>query len=84
MVLDVTGELSASTINGIGNVTEYSQSVSASLAAITANVGSGVGVSITNLNSFSSSTLGRLDNIESFSSSVETKLTEIGVVSGSV
>ena len=82
--LDVTGEISASTINGIGNVTAYSQSVSASLAEITANVGSGVGVSITNLNSFSSSTLGRLDNIESFSSSVETKLTEIGVVSGSL
>jgi uncharacterized coiled-coil protein SlyX len=82
--LDVTGEISASTINGIGNVTAYSQSVSASLAAIVANVGSGVGISITNLNSFSSSTLGRLDNIESFSSSVNTKMTEIGVVSGSL
>jgi uncharacterized coiled-coil protein SlyX len=62
----------------------YSGSVSASIAEVVANVGTGVGVSITNLNSFSSSTLGRLTNIESFSSSVETKLTEIGVVSGSL
>jgi uncharacterized coiled-coil protein SlyX len=87
--LNVTGPISASagfsgSIEGIGNVTAYSQSVSASLASITANVGAGVGVSITNLNSFSSSTLGRLSNIELFSSSVETKLTEIGVVSGSL
>jgi hypothetical protein len=73
--LDVTGPISASagfsgSIAGIGNVTAYSSSVSASLAAIVANVGSGVGVSIDNLNSFSSSVL--------------TQLTEIGVVSGSL
>jgi uncharacterized coiled-coil protein SlyX len=82
--LTVDGTISGSSIVGLGNATEYSQSVSASLASITANVGAGVGVSITNLNAFSSSTLGRLDNIELFSSSVETKLTEIGVVSGSL
>jgi uncharacterized coiled-coil protein SlyX len=87
--LEVTGPISSSagfsgSIEGIGNVTAYSSSVSASLAAIVANVGSGVGVSIENLNSFSSSTLGRLTNIELFSSSVETKLIEIGVVSGSL
>ena len=82
--LTVGGDISGSTINGLGNATAFSQSVSASIAAVVANVGSGVGISITNLNSFSSSTLGRLSNIESFSSSVETKLTEIGVVSGSL
>ncbi len=58
--LDVTGPISASagfsgSIDGIGNVTAYSSSVSASLAAIVANVGSGVGVSIDNLNSFTQS-----------------------------
>jgi uncharacterized coiled-coil protein SlyX/uncharacterized protein YoxC len=58
--LNVTGAISASagfsgSIAGIGNVTAYSASVSASLAEITANVGSGVGVSITNLNSFTQS-----------------------------
>ena len=39
--LDVTGELSASTINGIGNVTEFSSSVSASIASINNNLGGG-------------------------------------------
>jgi acyl-coenzyme A thioesterase PaaI-like protein len=68
----------------VNGFTDYSGSVSASLAAITANVGAGVGVSITNLNSFSASTLSRLTSIESFSSSVLTQLTEIGVVSGSL
>ena len=72
------------TISSTTGFDTYSGSVSASFASVIANVGSGVGVSITNLNSFSSSTLGRLSNIELFSSSVETKLTEIGVVSGSL
>jgi acyl-coenzyme A thioesterase PaaI-like protein len=72
------------TISSTTGFDTYSGSVSASFAEVIANVGSGVGVSITNLNSFSSSTLGRLSNIELFSSSVETKLTEIGVVSGSL
>jgi hypothetical protein len=66
------------------NFASFSGSVSASIAEVVANVGTGVGTSITNLNSFTSSALDRLSNIESFSSSVETKLTEIGVVSGSL
>jgi uncharacterized coiled-coil protein SlyX len=72
------------TISNTTGYSDFSGSISASFAEVIANVGSGVGVSITNLNSFSSSTLGRLTNIESFSSSVETRLTEIGVVSGSL
>jgi hypothetical protein len=76
--LNVTGPISASagfsgSIAGIGNVTAYSQSVSASLAEITANVGSGVGVSITNLNSFTSS----------IDTTIKTKLDADGVISGS-
>ena len=63
---------------------DFSGSISASLQALSASVGSGAGVSIANLNSFSASALGRLSNIESFSSSVETKLGEIAVVSGSL
>jgi uncharacterized coiled-coil protein SlyX len=81
------GVVSGSSQITISNTTGYSDfsgSISASFAEVIANVGSGVGVSITNLNSFSSSTLGRLSNIELFSSSVETKLIEIGVVSGSL
>jgi hypothetical protein len=58
--LDVTGSISSSagfsgSIAGIGNVSEYSASVSASIAALSSSVGSGAGVSITNLNAFTES-----------------------------
>jgi acyl-coenzyme A thioesterase PaaI-like protein len=87
--LDVTGPISASagfsgSIAGIGNVTAYSSSVSASLAAIVANVGSGVGVSIDNLNLFSGSQLTQNGTLATYTASVDTRLTEIGVVSGSL
>jgi uncharacterized coiled-coil protein SlyX len=82
--LTVGGDISGSTINGLGNATEYSQSVSASLASITANVGAGVGVSITNLNSFTSSQLTQNSDLATYTASVETRLTEIGTVSGSL
>ena len=87
--LNVTGPISASagfsgSIEGIGNVSAYSSSVSASLASIVANVGSGVGVSIANLNSFSSSQLTQNSTLATYTGSVETRLTEVGVVSGSL
>jgi hypothetical protein len=67
--VDFEGNISASTISGLGDVSVFKTTMQASTAS---------------LNSFSSSTLDRLSNIESFSSSVETKLIEIGVVSGSL
>jgi len=87
--LNVTGPISASagfsgSIEGIGNVTAYSSSVSASLAAIVANVGSGVGVSIDNLNLFSGSQLTQNSTLATYTGSVDTRFTEIGVVSGSL
>ena len=82
--LTVGGDISGSTINGLGNATAYSQSVSASFASVIANVGSGVGVSITNLNSFSSSQLTQNSTLATYTGSVETRLTEVGVVSGSL
>jgi uncharacterized coiled-coil protein SlyX len=87
--LEVQGTISGTTISGssiagLGNATEYSQSVSASLASITANVGAGVGVSITNLNSFTSSQLTQNSDLATYTASVETRLTEIGTVSGSL
>ena len=57
-------------INLEGNIQPFSASVSSSIAALSASVGGGAGVSITNLNTFSGSVL--------------TRLTEIGVVSGSL
>jgi hypothetical protein len=52
----------------------FSGSVSASFAAVIANVGSGVGVSITNLNAFSASTLTRLGNLEATGSDHENRI----------
>jgi uncharacterized coiled-coil protein SlyX len=66
------------------NFASFSGSVSASIAAVVANVGSGVGVSITNLNSFTSSQLTQNSDLATYTASVETRLTEIGVVSGSL
>ena len=57
-------------INLEGNIQPFSASVSSSIAALSASVGGGAGVSITTLNTFSGSVL--------------TRLTEIGVVSGSL
>ena len=72
------------TISSTTGFTDYSGSVSSSLASIVANVGSGVGVSITNLNSFTSSTLGRLTNIETTSASVNTSVTALNSSSASL
>ena len=72
------------TITSTTGFDTYSGSVSASFAEVIANVGSGVGVSITNLNSFSSSTLGRLTNIESTSASVNTSVAALNVTSTSL
>jgi hypothetical protein len=86
--LNVTGPISSSagfsgSIEGIGNVSEYSSSVSASLASIVANVGSGVGVSIENLNAFSSSALDRLSQLETNSGSQASQLSNLESFSGS-
>jgi acyl-coenzyme A thioesterase PaaI-like protein len=80
-VVSGSSQITISNTTGYG---DFSGSISSSIAALSASVGSGAGISITNLNSFSSSTLVRLSNIESFSSSAETRFTEIGVVSGSL
>jgi hypothetical protein len=64
--------------------TDFSGSISASIAAVVANVGSGVGVSITNLNSFTSSQESKNSTLATYTGSVDTKFTEIGVVSGSL
>jgi hypothetical protein len=67
-----------------GNISNFSSSVSASIAEVVANVGSGVGVSITNLNTFSGSTLVSLDALNSFSSSQLEQNIALATVSGSL
>lgn len=72
------------TISDTTGYNTFSGSISASLAEIVANVGAGVGVSITNLNSFTSSQITKNSTLATYTGSVETRLTEIGVVSGSL
>ena len=67
-----------------GNISNFSSSVSASIAEVVANVGSGVGVSITNLNTFSGSTLVSLDALNSFSSSQLEQNTALATITGSL
>ena len=95
----VTGSLSVGTLNATNGVvsgssqivisdttgyTDFSGSISASIASVVANVGSGVGVSITNLNLFTSSQETQNSTLATYTGSVETRLTEVGVVSGSL
>ena len=95
----VTGSLSVGTLNATNgvvsgssqidvtqttNFSSFSGSVSASIAEVVANVGSGVGVSITNLNSFTSSQETQNSTLATYTGSVETRFIEVGVVSGSL
>lgn len=95
----VTGSLTVGTLNATNGIVSgssqitisdttgygvFSGSISASIAEVVANVGTGVGVSITNLNSFTSSQLTQNSDLATYTASVETRLTEIGVVSGSL
>jgi uncharacterized coiled-coil protein SlyX/type II secretory pathway component PulJ len=86
--LEVQGTISGTTISGssiagLGNATEFSQSVSASIASVVANVGSGVGVSITNLNSFTSSQESKNSTLETYTASVDNRLGQLETNSGS-
>jgi uncharacterized coiled-coil protein SlyX len=86
--LEVQGTISGTTISGssiagLGNATEFSQSVSASIASVVANVGSGVGVSITNLNSFTSSQESKDSTLATYTASVDNRLGQLETNSGS-
>jgi len=74
--LYVDGEISSSTINGIGNVTDFSASVSASLAAINNNLGAGgdLGTRVSNLETISSSYLAFTQSYYSDSASFDTRI----------
>jgi hypothetical protein len=65
------------------NFTSFSGSVSASIAEVVSNVGSGVGTSITNLNSFTSSQLTQNSDLGTYTGSVETRLNDLASFTGS-
>jgi hypothetical protein len=74
--LDVTGEISSSTITGIGNVTLYSQSVDSRVATLETSLGGGgsIGTRVGNLESISASYLEFTQSYYSDSSSFDTRI----------
>jgi hypothetical protein len=67
------------------NFSSYSSSVSSSISALSASVGSGnVGVSITNLNSFSASQLVKDTTLAAYTASVDTKFTTLQAYTASI
>jgi len=74
--LDVTGEISSSTISGIGNVTLYSQSVDSRLDTIESSIGGGgsLGTRVANLETISASYLAFTQSYYTDSSSFDTRI----------
>jgi len=67
----IDGDISSSTVSGIGNVTTYSASVDSKISSLINRTGS-VDTSITALNSFTSSQLSINSRYNSFTSSINT------------
>jgi len=74
--LDVTGEISSSTITGIGNVTLYSQSVDSRVATLETSLGGGgsVGTRVANLETISASYLAFTQSYYTDSASFDTRI----------
>jgi len=84
--LDVIGEISASTINGIGNVASFSQSLDSRLDTIEASLGGGgsIGTRVAALESFSSSQETKDATLATYTGSVDTKFVEVGASTASL
>ena len=68
-----------------GNISNFSSSVATSINALSSSIGGGsIGNSVTLLNTFSGSQLTQNSTLATYTGSVNTRLTEIGVVSGSL
>jgi hypothetical protein len=81
---DVVSGSSQIDINNTTNFTSYSSSVSSSLSALSASVGSGnVGVAISNLNAFTASQLVKDSTLQTYTSSVDSRLNQLSTASGS-
>lgn len=74
--LDVTGNISSSTISGIGNVTLYSQSVDSRVATLETSLGGGgsIGTRVGNLETISASYLAFTQSYYTDSSSFDTRI----------
>ena len=71
----INGDISSSTVSGIGNVTQYSASVDSRISSLTSRTGS-VDSSIVALNSFTSSQLSINSGYNTFTQSINTKQTQ--------
>ena len=68
-----------------GNISNFSSSVATSINALSSSIGGGsIGNSVTLLNTFSGSQLTQNSTLATYTGSVDTRLTQIGVVSGSL
>ena len=71
----INGDISSSTVSGIGNVTQYSSSVDSRISSLTSRTGS-VDSSIVALNSFTSSQLSINSGYNTFTQSINTEQTQ--------
>jgi hypothetical protein len=77
--LNVTGEISSSTINGIGNVTTFSQSVDSRLDSVEASLGGGgsIGTRVAFLESFTGSQEDKNSTLATYTASVDSDLSAL-------
>ena len=71
-------------INLVGNIQPFSSSVSASIAQLSSSVGTTINTSLSALNTFSSSENNKSATLAIYTASIDTRLTEVGVVTGSL
>ena len=84
--LNVTGEISSSTINGIGNVSTFSQSVDSRLDAVEASIGGGgdLATRVTALEAFTSSQNNKNTTLATYTGSINDKFTTLSSVTASL
>ena len=83
--LDVNGAVSASSFVGIGNATEFSQSVDSRLDTIEASIGNGgsIGTRVSSLEAFSGSQETKDATLATYTASVDSRLNQLSTDSGS-
>jgi uncharacterized coiled-coil protein SlyX/spore maturation protein SpmB len=83
---DATGEISSSTINGIGNVTAFSQSVDSRLDSVEASLGGGgsIGTRVALLETFTGSQETKNSTLATYTGSIDSKFTTLETYTASV
>ena len=87
----VVGDISGSTINGLGNATSFSTSVDSRISQISSSLGGGaigtridqIAAGTASVNTFTASTLGHITDINTKTGSFETKFNTLAGVTAS-